>query len=455
MRLTEQHAETAGTNPPGGRFQPITSKNVATTPQWAMLPADAREALLLISQVLPFRTNRYVMDELIDWSAVPEDPIYQVNFLQREMLLPQQYLRLAEVLRAGASRPAVEATVAAIRLELNPHPGAQMSKNAAGRSSATGKLGGIQHKYRETVLYFPQQAQTCHSYCTFCFRWAQFVGDSSLRFASSSASELTEYLRNHRSVTDVLVTGGDPMVLKTRSLAEIFEPLLQPEFERVANIRIGTKSVANWPHRFVTDSDADSLLRLFERVVACGRHLTIVAHYNHPRELSTPVARLAIERIRATGAVIRMQSPVLRRVNDDADVWGELWSTGVRLGCVPYYMFVERDTGPHHYFSVKLEKAAAIFRQAYSSVSGLARTVRGPTMSTTSGKVLLNGSTSVSGVKVFALQFVQARDPRLVGRPFFALHDAEATWFSELTPAFPTDRLFFEEEPDSRGMDDD
>lgn len=217
------------------------------------------------------------------------------------------------------------------------------------------------------------------------------------------------------------------------------------ELEHLRSIRIGTKSVAFWPHRFVSDADADELLRLFEEIVASGLHLAVMAHYSHPRELSTPVARAAVARIRSTGAEIRMQSPLLRHINDDPAVWAELWREGVALGCVPYYMFVERDTGAKDYFEVPLVRAWEVFRGAYSQVSGLARSVRGPSMSAFPGKVVIDGVADVRGEKVFVLRFLQAREPSWVGTPFFATFDPEATWLGDLRPAFGRERFYFAE----------
>ena len=113
-----------------------------------------------------------------------------------------------------------------------------------------------------------------------------------------------------------------------------------------------------------------------------------------------------------------------------------MWRTQLRMGMVPYYMFVERDTGPQGYFAVPLARGAEIFRDAYSSVSGLCRTVRGPSMSATPGKVCVDGVAEIAGEKVFALHMIQARDPALVGRPFFARYDPRAVWLSDLEPAF-------------------
>jgi len=174
-----------------------------------------------------------------------------------------------------------------------------------------------------------------------------------------------------------------------------------------------------------------------------GRHLAIMSHYSHPRELETQEAQAAVRRILRTGAVVRTQAPLIRRVNDSARVWTEMWRAQVRLGAVPYYMFIERDTGPKNYFEVPLGRALDIFTRAYRRVSGLARTVRGPSMSATPGKVLVDGVTEVRGEKAFVLKFLQARDPKWVNRPFFARYDPEATWLRDLVPAFGEKEFFF------------
>jgi len=229
-------------------------------------------------------------------------------------------------------------------------------------------------------------------------------------------------------------------------LRRYIEPLLDPSLDHIESIRIGTKSLAYWPQRYVTDADADATLRLFTEVAETGRTLALMAHYSHPRELEPAVATEAISRIRSAGAVIRTQAPLIRSINDTADTWRSMWRHQVRAGMVPYYMFVERDTGPRDYFAVPLARAHEIFRDAYAGVSGLCRSVRGPSMSATPGKVCVDGVAEVSGMAVFVLRMLQARDPALVGRPFFARFDPRATWLSDLKPAF-ADRFPFDPVP--------
>lgn len=425
------------------RFEVYTERQLDRIKPLQKLPEADRFAMRVVASVLPFRVNQYVIDELIDWQDIPDDPMFQLTFPQAGMLAEHDFARMADALRSGDKQHIV-ATAQAIRTALNPHPAGQQLLNVP--RLGEDMLDGMQHKYRETLLFFPSQGQVCHSYCTFCFRWAQFIGDKELRFAAKEASQLHDYLKQHPAISDLLITGGDPMVMKTSHLVNYLEPLLAPEFEHVQTIRIGTKSLTFWPQRYVTDADADDLLRLLERLVRAGKHVALMAHYNHWREMETPIAREAIRRIRDTGAVIRSQAPLLNHINNDPGVWANMWRTQVRLGIIPYYMFVERDTGARHYFEVPLARAWQVYRQAMQQVSGLARTARGPSLSAGPGKIEIHGVSEVNGEMVFNLRFIQGRNPDWVQRPFYARYDARATWLDDLEPAFGEPRFFFEEE---------
>lgn len=424
------------------RFKPYTSRSIVASPYWHRLSCEFQEALMVVSHVLPFRVNEYVLRNLIDWSKVPDDPIFRLTFPHRDMLKPEEYERLRDLCLYKKDEDGIAKLVKQIRYRMNPHPAGQLTHNVPILNGQP--LRGLQHKYRETVLFFPSAGQTCHSYCTFCFRWPQFVGMEELKFNSRESNDLVNYLRHNPNVTDVLFTGGDPMIMNARSLQDYLEPLL--EMEQIKNIRIGTKSLAYWPQRFVTDRDADDVLRLFERVVDSGRSLSLMAHFNHPIEIRPEIAQTSLRRIINTGATVRMQSPIVRHINDNPNDWVELWTTGTRLGCVPYYMFVERDTGAHDYFKIPLIEAVDTFKHAYQQISGLSRTVRGPSMSTNPGKVLVDGVATIGSEKVFVLQFLQARRADWVRRPFFAKFDPTATWFDELKPAFGAKKFFFETE---------
>jgi L-lysine 2,3-aminomutase len=270
-----------------------------------------------------------------------------------------------------------------------------------------------------------------------------------LKFAMNETDLLARYLLQNDQVTDVLFTGGDPLTMSTRILSSYINVLLQPEFKNIHSIRIGTKALSYWPYRFTTDKDSDELLKLFEKVVKAGKNMAIQAHFNHPAELKTDEVMQAIKKIRATGAQIRTQSPVLKNINDKPEIWAEMWRKQVDLGCIPYYMFVARDTGSKRYFELPLDKCWNVFRRAYRQVSGLCRTVRGPSMSCEPGKVQVLGVQEVQGEKVYVLRFLQGRDPKWVDVPFFAKYDPKATWFDQLEPAFGKERFFFEEDEQS------
>lgn len=426
------------------KYKAYSLSNFRDIPQMEGVPEAIKLDIEVVGQVLPFKTNNFVVDHLIDWTHVPEDPLFVLTFPQRDMLLPHHYAEIAGLVQSGAEPAAIKEAANRIRLQLNPHPAGQISHNIPALEGE--QLDGMQHKYRETVLFFPSQGQTCHAYCSFCFRWPQFVGMSELKFASREVDRLVDYLQANPQVSDVLFTGGDPLIMSARHLAEYIEPLLDADLPNLRHIRIGTKALSYWPYKFLTDDDAQDLLALFRKVGERGKHLALMAHFNHPRELEPEPVRQAIAQVRQTGALIRTQSPLLRHINDDPELWREMWARQVLLGCVPYYMFVARDTGAQHYFAVPLVRAWEIFREAYQRVSGLCRTVRGPSMSANPGKVQLLGISEVAGEKVMQLRFIQGRNPDWVHRPFFAKFDDQATWLNELKPAFGEARFFYQDE---------
>ena len=425
------------------KFKASTRRDLPRIAEKLQLSRDQLTDMRAVSAVLPFRVNDYVIEHLIDPEDVPNDPIFQLTFPQRGMLEEEDFRRMRDLVAKGATETEIKLAADEIRGRLNPHPAGQMQLNVPLLDGEV--VGGMQHKYQETVLFFPSQGQTCHAYCSYCFRWAQFVGDADLKFASREANQLVNYVRENPQVSSVLITGGDPMVMKTPVLRRYIEPLLRANLPNLHSIRIGTKALAYWPHRFIEGGDADDFLRLIEEVRAAGKHFALMAHSSHSRELEPKVAQHAVERVLNAGAVIRCQAPLIRKVNDNANVWAQLWRRQVQLGMVPYYMFVERDTGAKAYFEVPLVRAYKVFTEAYSQVAGLCRTVRGPSMSAMPGKVLIDGITQVAGEKVFVLKFLQGRDPKWANRVLFARYDPTATWLSGLQPAFGEEQFFFED----------
>lgn len=424
-------------------YQVFTARNYKNIPQIKKLSPEDIHSIDVVSQVLPFRTNNYVVDELIDWDNYKTDPMFIFNFPQKEMLRTEHFNTISELMVKGASNSEIRDAANIIREQLNPHPAGQEHNLPSFKGEL---LEGVQHKYNETMLFFPSQGQTCHAYCTFCFRWPQFVGDSDLKFAMREIDTIIDYLKSHPEVTDILFTGGDPMVMSASILDTYISRILEADIKTLQTIRIGSKSLSFWPYRYLTDSDSEDVLNIFRKVAQSDKILSFMAHFNHPSELKTEAVKKATQKILDTGAQIRTQSPLLNHINTDGDAWAEMWKKQVKMGMIPYYMFVARDTGAKEYFGVPLTKAVDIFRSAYTQVSGIARTVRGPSMSCNAGKVRVVGKEEVNGEEVFILEFIQGRNSQWVGQPFFAKHDDNALWIDELTPAFDEDKFFFEKE---------
>jgi KamA family protein len=425
------------------KYQIYTARNYKQIDQIAKMNAEDLHNIDVVANVLPFKTNNYVVNELIDWDNYKTDPMFILNFPQKDMLRTEHFNRISHLMTSGASEADIKNAANEIRHQLNPHPAGQSHNLPVFNGK---KLAGAQHKYNETMLFFPSQGQTCHAYCTFCFRWPQFTGMDNLKYAMKEIDQIIGYLKEHTEITDLLITGGDPMTMKAKVLDAYITSLLDADIPNLQTIRIGSKSLTFWPYRYLTDPDAEDILRIFKKITAAGKSLSFMAHFNHPRELSTEAVKKATERILSTGAQIRTQSPLLNHINASPKIWSEMWKTQVQLGMIPYYMFIARDTGAQQYFGIPLVRAWDIFRRAYNKVSGISRTVRGPSMSCTAGKIRIAGVTEVLGEKVFVMEFIQGRNKEWTTRPFFAKYNPEALWIDDLKPAFGKKEFFYEEE---------
>lgn len=425
------------------RFRSYTLSNIDRIKELETLDEETIRDMKIVAHVLPFKTNNYVIKNLINWNEIPNDPMFQLTLPQKNMLLPHHFKRMKEAIDSE-DKNIIKKVSQSIRLELNPYPAGQKTCNIPKYNGK--KLNGVQHKYRETVLLFPNKGQTCHAYCTFCFRWSQFVTiKSNQKFGMKPMDDFVNYLHENTSVTDILVTGGDPMIMSASVLEKYLRPIVEANIPHLQTIRIGSKSLSYWPLRFINDKDTLELLSLFQEINESGISVAFMAHFNHYRELLSPYLELAVKNLQEVGVQIRTQSPLLNHINASTDIWAEMWRKQVALGMTPYYMFVARDTGAQHYFNVPLVKAWDIFRKAYSRVSGICRTVRGPSMSCTPGKISVQGIAKIKGQKIIVLTFIQGRNPNWVKKPFFAKFNPNAVWIDDLEPAF-SDEFFYEKE---------
>jgi len=293
------------------------------------------------------------------------------------------------------------------------------------------------------MLMFHKNAQTCHAYCTYCFRFNQFVGKDP--FLEDDATRMLKYVKQHPEISDILMTGGDPATMSASKWEDCLLPLLSSEYDHIKTIRMGTKALTYYPYRFLTAADANQLIDLFKTMIKGGKHIAIMAHFSHYNEIGD-VCLAAVKRLREIGCVIRTQAPIMKHINDSGEVWATMWQTQVSHGMVPYYMFIARDTGPQHYFEITLSAALSIYHKARKQISGLGHTARGPSMSCSPGKISIVGREIVAGEDVFILKFLQGRNPDWTDRVFFSKFSETATWIDQLVPAFGEKKFFFEDE---------
>lgn len=415
------------------RFITYNATNFRKIEYIRYLPEKVKEEIEIVAKVIPFKTNNYVVDYLIDWENYENDPIYILNFPNRNMLSPDQYSRVENAVKNNWPKHELYRVINAIRMELNPHPAQQMTNVPKLNGEI---LNGVQHKYRDIVLFFPTQGQSCHAHCTFCFRWPQFVKELDLQFSMREIDKVIDYIEENKDVNEILFTGGDPMIMSPETLASYIDRIIERKPSHLQTIRFGTKSLSYWPFAFLPQfsDEAESMLNVFRKITANGLHLSFMAHFNHPVELDNLIVQEAILNIRQTGAEIRTQAPVLNHINNSSEIWAEMWKKQVNLGLIPYYMFIERETGPFEYFNIPLADIYRMYNRAIKLTGSLAKTVTAPVMSASKGKVQIMGivENPLDGKDYFMLQYIRHRDFNQTYKPFFRAFSPTATWIDQL-----------------------
>ena len=217
---------------------------------------------------------------------------------------------------------------------------------------------GIVHRYPDRVLLTPTLA--CATYCRFCFRREQVGPGADAMLTRAELAAALDYIRTHDAIWEVILTGGDPLVLSPRRIGEIMAAL--GEMAHVKVVRIHTRVPAVAPER-ITPALVAALKR-------SGKASYVALHANHPREL-TPKARAACARLIDAGIPMLSQTVLLRGVNDDAEVLATLMRAFVETRIRPYYLHqLDRAPGTSH-FRVPIEEGQAIMRLLRGRVSGL------------------------------------------------------------------------------------
>ena len=369
----------------GNKAQPLRASKrvryVRRIDRIPQIPPDVAARLGPVAERYVFRANNYYLG-LIDWDD-ENDPI-------RQLIIPRE----EELTDWGQLDASNEAAVTPVR--------------------------GVQHKYTDTVLLLCNEV--CGAYCRYCFRKRLFMDENDE--VTKDISDGLNYIAEHPEVTNVLLTGGDPLLMSTRRLIEIFEALR--EFEHVRVIRIGSKMPAFDPWRVRND---EALLAAFRKYSTPEKRIYLMAHFDHPRELTEP-AIAGIDACIRNGVVCVNQCPLIKGINDDPETLAELYSTLSYIGCPPYYLFQGRPTAGNEPYEVPIVRGWNIFQQALRQGSGLARRARF-CMSHESGKVEI---LALDDAFIY-LRYHQAKDPADLGRFFVRHRNDEAYWLDQLEPA--------------------
>lgn len=341
------------------------------------IPETERKRLKQITEKFVFRVNDYYLN-LIDWDD-PEDPI-------RKLVIPNEG-ELAEYGRWDASDEDTNYVVP-----------------------------GCQHKYRTTALLIV--SEVCGAYCRYCFRKRLFRND--VKEAMSDVDPGLDYIAKHPEINNVLLTGGDSLILATPKLRSIFERLR--DMEHVKIIRLGSKLPVFNPMRIYEDEELLKTIREFSNA---DRRIYVMAHINHPREI-TAEAKRGFEALHEAGAIVVNQTPVLKGINDDPAVLGELLDRLSWAGVTPYYFFINRPVAGNRDFVLTLEEAYRIVEEAKARTSGLGKRIR-LSMSHTSGKIEI---LAVEDGKAY-LKYHQSRDGQY-GKFMVLDCPKDASWFDDL-----------------------
>ena len=368
--------------PGNGQKKAKSPKYLTKLAQIPQLSEAERSDLEKVNEQFVFRTNDYYQS-LIDWND-PDDPI-------RRIVMPD----IQELDDWG-------------------------QLDASNEEKYT-KVKGLEHKYTSTALLLVNEV--CAAYCRFCFRKRLFMDENDE--VTKDITEGLEYIREHKEITNVLLTGGDPMIMSTSKLEPIIKQIR--EIDHVKIIRIGTKIPAFNPYKITDDPSLHEMIRTYS---TDEKKIYIMAHFNHPREL-TEIAVKGLNMLMQSGAIVVNQTPLIKGVNDDPDVLAELFNRLSFIGVPPYYVFLCRPTLGNEPFAIPVEDGYEIFEAARNKCSGLAKRAR-LVMSHETGKVEMVG---MSDGQVF---FKYNRSANVENNAKFLVFESnpDAYWFDDYEETF-------------------
>ena len=231
-------------------------------------------------------------------------------------------------------------------------------------------LGGsrtVVHRYPDRVLLLV--SNECSMYCRFCTRKRK-VGDERKNPPMEDIKKGIEYIASHEDIRDVLISGGDPLLISNNRLDEILGKL--SEIKHLEIIRIGTRVPCVWPQKISEDKELIEVLRKHSPQTPDDPQLFINTHFNHPNEL-TKESYTAIKILRELGIPLGNQSVLLKGVNDDTDVMRDLVHGLGKMGVRPYYLYYADLVEGTGHFRTPVYKGKEICRDLCGSTTGFLR----------------------------------------------------------------------------------
>jgi lysine 2,3-aminomutase len=278
------------------------------------------------------------------------------------------------------------------------------------------KMPGLQHKYSETALILA--TNRCAMYCRHCFR-KRLVGLPSEEIIKRF-EDAAEYVANHEEINNVLISGGDPLVLSNRVIERFLEVLTS--IEHLSFIRFGSRTPVTLPSRLADPE----LLDLFKRYSQIDKRLYVVTQFNHPREI-TPQSIGAVNNLLKAGVLVSNQTVLLRGVNDSPETLASLMNNLVSIGVAPYYVFQCRPVKRvKRHFQVPLCKGVRIVEKAKANCNGHSKRFK-YVMSHITGKIEILGI--MNGEIYF--KYHEAKNREKLGVMFKRKVDKEAGWLDD------------------------
>lgn len=407
----------------------------------------------LFVEVYRFKASRHILNS-INWNDYVRDPMYQLVFPQPGMMRK----KVLHAYVAAKSEQERQQVIADYMAETNPHDGKQLLNKPWLEREDGGIeiLEGSQHKYPQCQLVFDHTTQNCFAFCTYCFRHAQVRGDHDM-FIQEDIAQIHTYLRAHKEVTDMLITGGDAGYIPVERLSQYVMPILEdPALLHIRAVRLGSRMLTFQPE-LILSRKYEKMLKLFDTMRDHGVQLSWMAHFSTAREILNPSTIAAISRLQNHGVVVRSQSPIMNHVslftdsNGKVDVersaqnWIDLAHILATLSVRFHSMYCARHTGEHHYFTAPLADIEKVANLVYRSLASMHRPSRYITMTTSAGKLSILGTAEVNGETAFALKFNESRNMAWMDKVFLAKYDKDENRVDKLVP-LDTDKFFFEDE---------